>query len=140
MNLSLARPLPIGIGRVSQYFGEHPEWYSKFGQAGHNGIDYATALGTPILAAHNGVCTIGWDRTGYGNYVRIDGDVWETIYAHMSLVEVRTGDTVLVGDIIGRVGSTGNSTGNHLHFGARLRGMRNPAYSNYIDPVPFRDI
>lgn len=141
MLISLTRPLPDGVGRVSQWFGSNAPAYKRFGLAGHNGIDYAVPLGTPILAAHDGVLVIGApDPTGYGTFVKVRGEQIETLYAHLSaLAEHQTGEHVNFGDCIGYSGSTGNSTGPHLHFGLRVIGMRNPAYSGWIDPVPFRD-
>lgn len=140
MIISLARPLPETLGRLSQRFGEHPEWYDEFGLAGHNGIDYAVAEGAAVLAAHAGVCSVGMDHSGYGLFVRIDGPDYRTLYAHLSAILVTDGQAVECGEQIGTSGNTGNSTGPHLHFGLRVKGMLNPAYGNYIDPVPFRDI
>lgn len=138
MIIKLARPLPDGFGRVSQLFGEHPEWYAKYGQAGHAGLDYAVPLFTPVLATHAGVITLGNDPPGYGLYVRVAGPQYTTLYAHLSSTVLLAGARVKAGDVLGLSGSTGNSTGAHLHLGLRVNGMRNPAYSNYIDPAPFR--
>jgi murein DD-endopeptidase MepM/ murein hydrolase activator NlpD len=141
MEISIARPLANGKGTVSQWFGEHPEWYKKYGQAGHAGLDYAVAIGTPVLAAQAGkVTTVANDPTGYGLYVRISNGVYETIYAHLSKVLVKVGDAVSIAQPIGLSGNSGNSTGPHLHMSLRISGMRNPAYSNWIDMVPFRGI
>lgn len=139
MNIQLARPLPVGYGRVSQWFGEHPDWYGRFGLAGHNGVDYAVALGTPVLAAHAGRVTLGEDPAGYGRYVRVENKQYSTLYAHLASVSATPGAAVAPGDVLGAAGSSGNSTGPHLHFGLRVKGLRNPAYAHYIDPVPFRD-
>ena len=138
MLIKLARPLPLGIGLVSQFFGEHPEWYKKFGLAGHSGIDYAVPVGTTVLAAHAGIVEVGSDPPGYGNYVRVVGGQYTTLYAHLSRISVATGQRVSVGTVLGASGNTGNSTGPHLHFGLKIKNMRNPAYLNWIDPVPFR--
>jgi len=138
MRITLARPLPDGTGRVSQWFGEHPDWYAPYGmagQAGHNGLDYAAPLGSPVLAAHVGVVQVGFDERGYGNYVKVVGARLTTIYAHLSHVSVNAGDRVQAGDQLGNVGSTGNSTGPHLHFGLRIAGVRNQAYGNWLDPM-----
>lgn len=138
MEITLTRPLPDGVGYISQWFGEHPEWYEKFGQVGHTGIDYAAPFGTPVLAAHNGIIYTGNDPDGYGLYVIVRGSKFQTLYAHLSSIEVTPKQEVVARQIIGRLGSTGNSTGNHLHFGLKVLSMRNPKYGNYIDPVPFR--
>ena len=135
MRITLARPLPDGTGRVSQWFGEHPDWYAPYGMAGHNGLDYAAPLGSPVLAAHVGVVQVGFDERGYGNYVKVVGARLTTIYAHLSHVSVNAGDRVQAGDQLGNVGSTGNSTGPHLHFGLRIAGVRNQAYGGWVDPM-----
>lgn len=84
----------------------------------HHGIDIATDEGTAILAAHDGtVIESGWQNSIYGNAVLIDhGNGWQTHYAHCSKVLVKSGDTVRQGQKIALVGSTGNSTGPHLHL------------------------
>ena len=87
----------------------------------HNGTDIAAPQGTPILAAADGTVTIanGIDPWGgsYGYHVKIDhGGGMETLYAHCSAIAVTVGQQVRQGEVIGFVGNTGNSTGNHLHF------------------------
>ena len=97
--------------------------------------DIAIAGGTPIYAAHNGTVVATTGHWSYGNVVMIDnGDGISTLYAHMqSAAIVSVGQTVTQGQVIGYVGSTGNSTGNHLHFEVRVNGVRqNPR--NYISP------
>jgi murein DD-endopeptidase MepM/ murein hydrolase activator NlpD len=139
MNLYLERPLPDGIGEVTQRFGENPATYKKFGLAGHNGLDYGVPEGTPVLAAHDGTVTeVGDDPAGYGLFVKVQGLKCLTLYAHLRVQLVKAGDEIGTGQQIGEAGNTGNSTGSHLHWGVKLCGMRNPAYNNWIDPVPFR--
>jgi len=140
MIISLARPLPLDHGRVTQYFGEHPEWYDRFDMAGHNGIDYGVPEGTAVLAAHSGVCSVGNDPPGYGFFVRVTGPDYVTLYAHLRCVRVVNGQPVTRGEQIGESGNSGNSTGPHLHMSLKVNGMKNPAYRDWIDPVPFRDI
>jgi hypothetical protein len=84
----------------------------------HFGIDIAGALGDPIYASDNGVVVYaGWNNWGYGNVVVIDHDGgWQTLYAHMSVINVGCGQSANQGDVIGYFGSTGNSSGPHLHF------------------------
>lgn len=135
MRITLSRPLPDGIGRVSQWFDEHPEWYKRFGLFAHNGLDYAAPQGTPVLAAHVGAVQIGNDPGGYGNYVKVIGARMTTIYAHLSQITVTAGQRVQPGDQLGLVGSTGNSTGPHLHFGLKIAGVRNQAYGDWLDPL-----
>ena len=114
--------------------------YTRFGLAGHNGLDYGAPAGTPVLAAYEGYCWIGHDPDGYGEYVRIEAWRFTTIYAHLSEILAQDGQKVKAGDEIGKVGSTGYSTGSHLHFGLKIKVMRNPAYRGWIDPAPFRDV
>lgn len=96
----------------------------------HRAIDIANNGGGPILAADAGVIVIaGWpDNVGYGNRVLIDhGNGYKTLYAHLSKVSVQVGQTVKKGDKIGDMGSTGRSTGTHLHFEIRgSDGMKDP--------------
>ena len=89
----------------------------------HAGIDFAAPAGTPIYAAASGYVQVaGWSSGGYGNYVIIyhgkmsDGNAYSTLYGHMRSVATSAGKYVKQGELIGYVGSTGNSTGNHLHL------------------------
>ena len=90
----------------------------------HAGIDIANNVGTPIRAAKSGtVIVAGWNDGGYGNWVIIDhGGGFSTLYGHMSRVRTSEGAHVSQGDLIGDMGSTGNSTGPHLHFETRVNG------------------
>ncbi len=87
----------------------------------HYGIDIAGKLGYPVYAVDSGVIVYaGWNNWGYGNVVVIDhGDGWQSLYAHLSQIYVQCGQGVAQGDMIGAIGSTGNSTGPHLHFELR---------------------
>jgi murein DD-endopeptidase MepM/ murein hydrolase activator NlpD len=94
----------------------------------HTGIDIAARGGTPIGAAKAGeVIYVGW-LGGYGNTVLVDhGDGIATLYAHQSRLAAAEGQVVNQGDIVGFVGTTGHSTGNHLHFEVRVDAQpRNP--------------
>lgn len=106
------------------------------GRAGspHHGIDIACDSGSPILAAHSGtVITAGWQNSIYGYAVLIDhGNGWQTHYAHCSKVLVKPGDTVRQGQKIALVGSTGNSTGPHLHLELKKDGV-------YLNPAQYFD-
>lgn len=95
----------------------------------HMALDIAVPFGTPILAADGGlVVEAGWNNTGYGNLVVIDHqNGYHTYYAHLSSFAIQVGATVNQGSLIGQVGSTGNSTGPHLHFEIRLQNiLQNP--------------
>ncbi len=99
--------------------------------SGHLAIDIAAGEGTPIWAADSGVVVFaGGAYGGYGNMVMIDhGNGWQTLYAHLSVVSVACGQSVTQGQRIGLAGSTGNSTGAHLHFETRYEGgFVNPWY------------
>ena len=93
------------------------------------GIDIGAPKGAPVIAADSGyVVQAGWSNVGYGNMILINhGNGYLTRYAHLSALNVEVGDSVKKGQLIGRVGSTGNSTGPHLHFEI-IRGSthRNP--------------
>mgnify|MGYP001577680661 CR=1 FL=1 len=94
-------------GVITQYFA----WY-------HNGIDIANNIGTPILAADSGrVVSVLVENYGYGHHIIIDhGNGLKSLYAHLSEILVHVGDNVSRGQQIGKMGSTGRSTGSHLHF------------------------
>lgn len=93
----------------------------------HRGVDIAAPEGTPVLAARAGTVTEVGTDPALGNYVVIEGGGFETRYGHLSAVEAREGDLVQAGRRIGRVGSTGLSTGPHLHFEVRFAGeAQNP--------------
>jgi murein DD-endopeptidase MepM/ murein hydrolase activator NlpD len=90
--------------------------------SGHLGIDIAAGMGAPVWSADAGVVTVaGWSNSGYGNVVMIDhGNGWLTVYGHLSQINVAVCQGVFAGSSIGLAGSTGNSTGAHLHFETRL--------------------
>ena len=110
----------------------------------HAGIDFAAPAGTPIDAAASGYVQVaGWSGGGYGNYVIIyhgkmtDGNAYSTLYGHMRSVATSAGKYVNQGDLIGYVGSTGNSTGNHLHLEVWKGGSK----ANAVNPrgyIPIR--
>jgi murein DD-endopeptidase MepM/ murein hydrolase activator NlpD len=110
-------------------------WTSGFGYRWgvlHGGIDIANAIGTPIVAASDGVVTDAGPTAGYGAWVKLrhsDGTV--TLYGHVNTWLVSVGQRVMAGDQIATIGNRGNSTGPHLHFEVLLGG------TNRIDPVPW---
>lgn len=124
------------------------EWYEDREVYNHGGIDIAGAgiMGTPVVAAADGTviasnssCTHNWGKSyscgcggGYGNYVMIShAEGKMTVYGHLTSLTVSTGQTVSRGQVIGYVGSTGNSTGPHLHYECRLNGVRYNPMSEY---------
>lgn len=89
----------------------------------HNGTDFAAGMGAPIRAAADGTVVTASMMSGYGNYTCIDhGSALATCYAHQNRIDVSKGERVSRGEVIGTVGSTGNSTGPHLHFEVRVNG------------------
>lgn len=108
---------PTDGGFISSPFGGRPNPFSGYGRDWHPGIDIAVDYGTPVYASAAGyVQQAGW-YGGYGKYVRLSHDFgYETAYGHMSRLAVEAGSFVKKGEIIGYVGSTGYSTGPHLHF------------------------
>ena len=116
----LCWPLP-GHTYISCHFGE----VDAFGNAGHRGTDIPAPESTPILAAHSGTVLVsGWNDS-YGNQVLLDNCAGlSTRYAHMTQTAVTAGEAVTAGQVIGYVGSTGDSTGNHLHFEVMQNGVR----------------
>ena len=105
----------------SAYFSS-PFGDRDYGSGHHYGIDIAAPSGTPVYASDGGVVTqAGWNSGGYGNWVVIDHqNGFKTVYAHNSAVIVYPGQKVHQGQLLSLVGSTGDSTGNHLHFEIRL--------------------
>lgn len=121
---------PIDYVRVSSQFGlrEHPV---LGGRRAHAGMDLAAPSGTPIRATADGVVHAARWNGGYGLFVEIEhgGDI-DTRYGHMSRLNVAEGQVVRKGDVIGYVGSTGRSTGPHLHYEVRIDGAA-------VDPAPY---
>ncbi|GAA2679181.1 M23 family metallopeptidase [Actinoplanes palleronii] len=128
--------MPVHGWKSSDYGNRYDPYYRVWQL--HAGTDFAAGSGTPIRAAASGrVIQAGW-RGGYGNYTcvshgRVMGTSFSTCYGHQSRIYVHVGEYVRQGDIIGLVGSTGASTGAHLHFETRFAGSpRNPL--NYLPP------
>ena len=126
--------MPINYTRCTSDFGyrQHPiEGENKF----HYGVDLSAPYGTPIVASRSGTVTkAAYEADGAGNYVNIDHlDGYTTRYMHMSRYIVKEGQFVMAGQIIGYCGSTGASTGPHLHFSVYYNGSA-------VDPAKFLDI
>ena len=125
----LAWPVP-GYTTVTSPFGMRFHPIFKVNRM-HTGTDIGAPMGVNIVAANDGVVTKALYTTGYGNMVMVDhGGGVSTVYGHGSEIIAKTGDTVKRGDVIMLVGSTGWSTGPHLHFEVRLNG-------EYVDPLPY---
>jgi murein DD-endopeptidase MepM/ murein hydrolase activator NlpD len=117
-------------GRITSPFGERKNPLGA-GDDFHPGLDIAADAGTPIAAAAAGRVVSAGPDAGYGNLIVVDdGNGVTTRYAHCSQIFARVGDTVAAGETIGAVGSTGNSTGPHLHFEVRVN-------DNPVDPTHF---
>lgn len=128
---------PAGMpapGYVSSGYGGRNDPFGR-GRAHHLGIDIDANSGDPVTAAAEGVVAFSGVRSGYGNVVEIDhGNGYRTLYAHNSANMVRAGDVVRAGQQIAKVGSTGRSTGSHLHFEVHLNGRQvNPR--QYLEKV-----
>ncbi len=128
--VSVPSRMPVDGVRLSSDYGmrTHPV---LGGRRSHNGVDLAGASGTPVYATADGLVSRA-DRFGsYGNYIAIEhGGELQTRYAHLSGFEVSAGQRVVKGQLIGYVGSTGRSTGPHLHYEVRVAGEP-------VDPRPY---
>jgi len=118
-------------GRLTDGFGERRNPFGGYGSEFHTGQDIATNYGTPVTATANGVVTFTGFQNGYGQLVVIDhGDGLTTRYGHLSHIDAEVGQTITRGDIVGRVGSSGRSTGPHLHYEIRIN-------DESVDPRPY---
>ncbi|MDT0574599.1 M23 family metallopeptidase [Croceicoccus sp. F390] len=128
--VSIPSRLPVENARFSSSFGSrvHPVTGQR---KNHHGLDMAAPTGTPIYATADGTVEMAKWYGGYGNYVQIGhGGATQTRYGHMSEYSVSAGQQVKKGDLIGFVGSTGRSTGPHLHYEVRIAGEP-------VDPTPY---
>ena len=123
---------PVDYYRISSPFGYR--WHPVTGEwSFHRGVDMPMAKGTPIVASRSGIVTIAEWGTTAGNYVTINHeDGYSSVYMHMTHYIVEPGDRVKAGEVIGYVGSTGRSTGPHLHFGIHY-------YGEYVNPMDYLD-
>ena len=123
---------PVDYYRISSPFGYR--WHPVTGEwSFHRGVDMPMAKGTPIVASRSGIVTIADWGTTAGNYVTINHeDGYSSVYMHMTHYIVEPGDRVKAGEVIGYVGSTGRSTGPHLHFGIHY-------YGEYVNPMDYLD-
>jgi murein DD-endopeptidase MepM/ murein hydrolase activator NlpD len=121
---------PIQQTNLTSGFGVRSDPF-RGGAAMHAGVDMAGPIGTPIYATADGwVGRAGW-ANGYGNLVELEhGRGVETRYGHLSAILVKSGQRIRRGDLIARMGSTGRSTGSHLHYEVRIDGRA-------VNPIPF---
>ncbi len=128
---SLPLGIPVGVPyRLTSNYGVRVDPFNKR-PGWHNGIDMAAYHGAPIVAAGPGVVSYAGPRAGYGRLVEIDhGHGFKSRYGHLSGTTVKKGDTVEVGDLVGKMGTTGRSTGDHLHFEVWFNGKP-------YDPIEF---
>ena len=125
---------PLGVphgGALTSLFGNRANPFTGRGSEEHGGIDFKGNTGEPIRATATGKVAFAGVQGGYGNVVRINhGNGYETVFAHLSAIKVQVGDTVKSGDVLGLLGSTGRSTGPHLHYEVQRNGQR-------LDPEQF---
>ena len=122
---------PVKTAEFTSGYGVRSDPF-RGGAARHQGIDLAAPMGTSIYATADGIVTeAGYNSGGYGNLIKVDhGRGIETRYGHLSALLVRPGDRIARGQLIGRMGSTGRSTGSHLHYEVRIDGRA-------VNPIPF---
>ena len=117
-NISIALPV---TGTVTSIYGAREEVFENVGY--HTGVDIANVLNTPVASATDGVVVLAQSMDKYyGNNIEIEKDGVIFKYAHLNEIDVKEGDKIKQGDIIGLMGSTGASTGSHLHFEIRING------------------
>ena len=122
---------PVRTAEFTSGYGTRTDPF-RGGAARHQGIDLAAPVGTPIYATAEGtVDDAGYNRGGYGNLIKLNhGRGIETRYGHLSRILVSPGQRVARGQLIGHMGSTGRSTGSHLHYEVRIDGRA-------VNPIPF---
>lgn len=128
--ISVPSRMPLADATLTSNFGmrTHPV---LGGRRAHKGIDLAAPTGTPVYATADGLVQMAQWYSSYGNYIQIGhGNEMETRYAHLSRIVAVEGNWVKKGDLIGYVGSTGRSTGPHLHYEVRIAGQA-------VNPIPY---
>ncbi len=130
VTISIPSRMPLDDAKLTSSFGmrTHPV---LGGRRAHKGIDLAAPTGTPVYATADGLVEMAQWYSSYGNYIQLGhGNDMETRYAHLSRIVAVEGSWVKKGDLIGYVGSTGRSTGPHLHCAIRIAGVA-------VNPVPY---
>ena len=110
---------------LTSHYGNRANPFSGRGAEDHGGLDIKGNTGDPVRATANGRVSFAGVQGGYGNVVRlVHGNGYETVFGHISRINVQTGQTIRAGDVLGLVGSTGRSTGPHLHYEVLRGGER----------------
>lgn len=146
-NFKISKPF-LEDYRITQRFGENPNLYSQWGYAGHFGIDFATPIGTEILAVDQGIISRAGYTAGNGFFVEIKHDWGYSLYLHLKATPpVKIGQLIKKGQCIGLSGNTGTvipkptkinpNAGAHLHFSIKVFGEENLDYLNFIDPEKY---
>jgi hypothetical protein len=137
--MTLKLQLPVEAGTIiTQRFGEHPEDYRVWSLPGHEGIDFGAPSGSPVYAVADGVVAYSGNSGPYGLHINIQHAGFLTIYGHLSRTNTAAKQTVKAGEMIGAVGSTGNSTGPHLHLTLKVNGAQTGSYpAGIVDPYPY---
>lgn len=130
VKLTIPSMKPVKSYRLTSSYGLRSDPF-RGGRRSHKGIDMAGPIGTPIYATADGIVGRSQWVRGYGKYIEINhGNAIQTRYGHMSRLNVKANARVKAGDLIGFMGSTGRSTGSHLHYEVRIAGQA-------VNPVPF---
>ena len=129
-SVSIPSTMPVEGTHLTSEFGMR--WHPVLGgRRAHKGVDLAGPVGTPVHATADGIVGRADWFAGYGLYIQLEhGGALETRYGHMSRLNVEAGQTVHKGDIIGYIGSTGRTTGPHLHYEVRVAGLA-------VNPIPY---
>ena len=132
--LQVLQSVPLGMphnGPISSRFGNRSNPFTGKGSEFHGGLDLKGSTGQPIRVTAKGKVHFAGVQSGYGNVVMVDhAHGYSTVYAHLSKISVKAGQHVEAGSVIGQLGSTGRSTGPHLHYEVQSKGQR-------IDPEQF---
>ncbi|MDE6548119.1 MAG: M23 family metallopeptidase [Muribaculaceae bacterium] len=136
---SIPSVMPINIKDYTMSSGYGYRRDPLYGTAKfHEGLDFAAATGTPVFATADAVVEVAERKDAYGNCIDLNhGYNYMTRYAHLSQILVKPGQRVKRGEMIGKVGSTGKSTGSHLHYEVRFKGEpQNPVHYYFMDLTP----
>lgn len=132
--LHVLQSVPLGMphtGPISSRFGNRPNPFTGKGSEFHGGLDLKGSTGQPIRVTASGKVHFAGVQSGYGKVVMVNhAHGYSTVYAHLSQIDVKPGEHVQAGGVVGKLGSTGRSTGPHLHYEVQHKGMR-------IDPEQF---